>query len=41
MELQFNHADKLLDVEKFSRLYMLKNIRKLDWGYEGDQVMTA
>ena len=40
MELQFNHADKLLDVEKFSRLYMLKNIRKLDWGYEGELSLT-
>ncbi|BCU69084.1 sulfurtransferase TusA family protein [Stygiolobus caldivivus] len=40
MELKVNGADKILDVEKFSRLYLLKNIKKLDWGYEAELTLT-
>ena len=36
MELRIEQAHKLLDIEKFSRLYMLKNIKKLYWGYEAE-----
>ena len=36
MELRIEQAHKLLDVEKFSRIYMLKNVKKLYWGYEAE-----
>ena len=36
MELKFDAAEKLLDIERFSRIYMLKNVKKLDWGYDAE-----
>ncbi|BFH73044.1 sulfurtransferase TusA family protein [Sulfurisphaera javensis] len=35
MELKLSNPDMILDIERFYKLYCLKNIKKLDWGYEG------
>ncbi|BFI74652.1 sulfurtransferase TusA family protein [Sulfurisphaera ohwakuensis] len=36
MELKLSNPITLIDIEKFYKLYCLKSLKKLDWGYEGE-----